>query len=482
MENGQTGHKEFIYEKVAGEIAHLIEAGTFKPGDRIPSVRQLSGRKKVSVTTVLQAYYLLEDQGLIEARHQSGYYVRPRSHRGLPEPGISSPGSDPSRVSVHELVMMVLRDGQNPDLVQLGVAIPNPALLATKKLNRIMASVARRLGDQSGLYFFPPGCEALRVQIARRSLAVGVDLSPDDVVITSGCFDAVTLCLRAVCRPGDTVAIESPTYYGTLQGVEALGLQVLEIPTHPRDGMSLDALRFAVENTPVNACLVITNFNNPLGSCMPEEKKKELVDLLAGHDIPLIENDVSGEIYFSGQRPGVAKAYDREGLVMLCSSFSKVLSPGYRVGWVVPGRFKQTIELLKFTSTLAAATLPQLAIAQFLASGGYDHHLRHVRRVYAQSVAAMSQAVRHYFPPGTRVTRPAGGYVLWIELPPQVDSLELYKKALQAGITLAPGPIFSARQQYRNFIRLNAAYWSETAQNAIKQLGELIAQLTHPAR
>jgi DNA-binding transcriptional MocR family regulator len=469
--------RTYRYEQVAASIVHLIESGTFRVGDRIPSVRQLSRQQAVSVTTVLQAYYLLEAQGWIETRPRSGFFVRSPLPIALPEPDISSPEPDPTQVSVWELVLMVLRDTLNPGLVQLGAAHPNPALTATSKLNRLLASIARSMGDDSGLYDLPPGCEPLRIQIARRAVASGCHLAPGDIVTTSGCSEAISLCLRAVCRPGDTVALESPICFDALQCLEVMGLQALEIPTHPRDGIDLEALRFAIEHNPVQACLVISNFNNPLGSCIPDGNKRALVHLLADHDIPLIENNIFGEIYFTEQRPTVAKAYDRKGLVMLCSSFSKDLCPGYRVGWVAPGRFRPNVEWLKYTSTLATPTLPQLAIAQFLASGGYDYHLRRIRRAYERNLSSLSNAVRRSFPQGTRVTRPAGGFLLWIQLPDAVDSLELYKLALKAGIALTPGHIFSATDRYHDFIRLNAANWSSAAERAIERLGDLVTEL-----
>jgi DNA-binding transcriptional MocR family regulator len=283
--------------------------------------------------------------------------------------------------------------------------------------------------------------------------------------------------LHAVCRPGDIVAIESPMYFGILQILEVHGLQALEIPTHPRDGISLEALRFAVEHTPVRAVLVVSNFSNPLGSCIPDEHKKELVDLLTRYDIPLIENDVSGEIYFGDRRPSVAKAYDHKGLVMLCSSFSKDISPGYRVGWVAPGRYKAEVDWLKFTNSIAAPTLLQMAVAEFVSNGGYDHHLRRIRREYARNMGFLAQAVTRYFPAGTRFTRPAGGFVMWVQLPETVDSLELYKLALKGNITITPGYVFSATQQFSNFIRLNAADWSYETERAIERLGDMITEL-----
>jgi DNA-binding transcriptional MocR family regulator len=435
------------------------------------------------VSTVLQAYYLLEARGWLEARPQSGFYVRAPLPTALPEPEISSPAPDPSEVTVRDLVLMVvLRDALDPNLVQLGAAHPNPALTATKKLNRIYAALARELGDRAGLYDYPPGCEELRVQIAQRAVVSGCNLAPGDIITTNGCSEAISLCLRAVCRRGDTVAIESPISFDALQTLEVLGLQALEIPTHPRDGISLDALRFAVDNTPVRACLVISNFNNPLGSRIPNDKKRELVELLARKEIPLIENNIFGEVYFGDQRPKVAKAYDRQGLVMLCSSFSKDLCPAYRVGWVVPGRFKEQVQWLKYTSSLATATLPQLTIAQFMDSGGFDHHLRQIRRLHAGHVASMSQAVRRSFPKGVRVTRPAGGFLLWVQLPESVDSLELYKRALRAGIATTPGYLFSAKDRYRNFMRLNAANWSEDAERAVHRLGAMVGELAQGGR
>ncbi len=476
MIRNQSGNSVFLYDQVADELAELVRQGTFRPGERLPSVRQLSRQRKISITTVLQAYMRLEDQGLIESRPQSGYYVRSRLPHQLPEPEMSAPIQDPTLVSMQELVMMVLKDSTNPDLIQLGAAIPNTELMIPTKLNRIMASLSRQVGDQYNYYDMPPGNEALRIQIAQHAVGIGCNLTQADVVTTSGCLEAFTLSLRAVCKPGDTVAIESPMYFGVLQILESLSLRALEIPTHPRDGISLSALRFAIDHNPIQACLVLSNFNNPLGSCIPDENKQELVQLLAQHDIPLIEGDVCGELYFSGVRPSVCKTYDRKGLVLLCSSFSKDLVPGYRVGWVVPGRFKATIEWLKYTTNVATATLPQVAIAKFLESGGYEHHLRSIRRLYAGFVSQLSQAVMRYFPEGTRVTRPNGGIVLWVQLPDYADSLELYKQALQAGITLAPGYMFSATAQYRNFIRLNAAWWSFDADRAMRRLGELVAE------
>lgn len=465
--------KVSLYEKVAGDISLMIRQGAFRPGERIPSVRELSRHRKISITTVMEAYRLLEDQGVIEGRPQSGYYVLSSASSRLAEPTISKPSKRPTRVSINELVMMVLGDTKNPDLVQLGAAIPNPDLLPVNKINRILSSILRRHPVQSISYACTPGIKALQVQIARRALTAGCTLTPDDIIVTAGCQEAVMLALRAICRPGDTVAIESPTYYMFLQAIEILGLKALEIPTHPREGVCLNTLRYAIEHNPIRTCLFMPNFHNPLGSSMPDERKKELVEMLSEHDIPLIEDDIYGDLSFSYQRPKVAKAYDKAGNVILCSSFSKTIAPGYRVGYIAPGKFRDEIQRLKYISNFATATPTQLAIADFLANGGYDHQLRKTRREYAKNASLMAEAVGKHFPAGTKATRPSGGHVLWVELPKEVDALELYERAIKAGIAIAPGPIFSAQPKYRHFIRLNAANWSETVKNAVATLGRL---------
>ena len=468
-----------LYEAVAGHITGLIEQGTFRPGDRIPSIRGLSRQKKVSITTVMEAYRLLEDRELIEARPQSGYYVRRLYQPTLFEPKPTKPEKSPTTVGVDELVRMVIRDSRNRNLVPLGAAVPNPENLPVGKLNRILASVVRQKGAQSISYEMSNGFDGLRVQIARRLLSSGCSLNPQEVLITSGCQEAVTLSLMAVCRPGDTVAIESPTYFNHLQTLEVLRLKAIEIPTHPRFGISLEALATVLKKNRIQACLFIPNFSNPLGSLMPDERKQELAKMLAQNDLPLIEDDIYGDLCFSPERPRVVKAFDKKGLVLLCSSFSKTLAPGYRIGWVTPGRFQTEIERLKMACTIATATAPQMAIAEFLVNGGYDHHLRKIRRIYMRQIWLMTQAVGKFFPTGTKVTRPAGGFVLWVELPEYVNARKLYEASLKAGITIAPGPIFSIRQGYPNHIRLNSAFWSDKIEKALATLGGLAEMMKH---
>ena len=381
-------------------------------------------------------------------------------------------------MSVNDLVMDVLKATHAPALVGFGAAMPSPQLLPTQQLHRTMASVARRHALLCNSCDIPPGNLNLRTQVARRAMESGCTLSPEEIVTTCGCQEALNLCLRAVARPGDTIAIESPTYYGILQIIEALGMKACEIPTHPREGVCLDELIKRLNCCRIRACIFSLNYSNPLGSCMPDEKKAQLVRILAERGVPLIEDDLYGNLPHSPHRPKTAKAFDKHGLVLLCDSFTKTLAPGMRVGWTAPGRFKTQVEHLKFISSIGTPTLLQMTIAEFLANGGYDHHLRKLRRFYGEQVPRVTQAITKYFPEDTKVTRPAGGYVLWVELPPRVDSLELFRRALAERISIAPGPIFSPKQKFQNFIRLSCgAPWTEAMDQALLKLGQLIARM-----
>ncbi|MGO8999674.1 MAG: PLP-dependent aminotransferase family protein [Polyangiaceae bacterium] len=478
LANQATTDAAYLYEDLASHLAGLVAKGTLRPGDRLPSVRQLSLQRSVSVSTVLQAYLLLENRGVVETRPQSGHYVR--VPRGAPvlEPRPPRLSSQATRVTVSDLVARVYGAARDPKIVPLGAATLSPLLLPTEKLNRTMSAVAREAGGAGVAYDVPPGCLALRKQIAKRAADWGVALRPDDIVTTVGAMEALHLCLRAVARAGDTIAIESPGYYGLLQLVEGLGMRALEIPANPGTGLDLDILEQALKRHRVKACLAVTNFSNPVGALMPDASKRALVEMLGRRDIPLIEDDIYGDLYFGDVRPRPAKAFDEEGLVLLCSSFSKTIAPGYRVGYVAAGRFRERVERLKFAQTVATATLPQMAVADFLANGGYERHLRRLRRNLESQVARVSASIAERFPTGTRISRPSGGFVLWIELPAGKSALELHARALDEGISIAPGPIFSAKQRFLNCFRVSCGFpWSDVLDRSIGTLGRIANEI-----
>ncbi len=465
-----------LYEQVADRMESLIAEGTLQPGDRMPSVRKLHKQLSVSISTVLEAYRLLEDRGLILARPQSGYYVRQSALEVPAEPMLSMPPEDVRRVD-NSLAFRLMRAIRDPDTIQLGAAVPAMELLPLNALNRLMSQVIRQDPVLAHSYDIPPGCEPLRHEIARRLLDAGCSVSPDQVVTTNGTFEGVYLALQAITKPGDTIAIESPAYYGMLEALEVLHLNALELPTHPRDGISLEHLETALHRKQVQACALVSNFSNPLGGCMDDAKKKALAELLAQYDTPLIEDDIYGDLHFGPDRPKAIKAFDRHDLIIYCSSYSKTLSPGLRVGWTVAGRYQARIEQMKWVMNQTTAIIPQLTLAAFLSNGGYDRHLRHLRRAYQDQMAKMRQAICNYFPEETKVTRPNGGHVLWVELPPPADAVVLYEKALEHRISIAPGIIFSPSQSYRNCFRLNCSKpWSAEIEQAMVTLGQLTTQ------
>jgi DNA-binding transcriptional MocR family regulator len=473
-----------LYDQLAGELLGQIQTGVFRPGDRLPSVRQLSRQKTLSITTVRQAYQTLEDRGWIEVRPQSGYYVRwrPQETAGLaaPHEDGTAPQSvrlEAQAVRLEDLARRVRDDASLGSLVQFGAAVPAPDLIPGGRLNHLLARIVRSGRVPPHLLGTAQGSRELRVQAARRAFLSGCTLTPEELLITNGCTEALFLALSAVCRPGDLVAIESPTYFGVLQVLEALDLRVLEIPCSPTDGLDLAALRAALAAYPLRAVIAVTNFSNPLGACMPEANKRALVDLLAERQIPLIEDDLYGDLHFTPRRPVVARSFDTQGGVILCSSYSKSLTPGFRVGWIAPGRWAEKIERLKAALNLFSPLPPQLAIAEFLESGGFEQMLRRMRRVYALKIEKMADAVLRAFPQGTRVSTPQGGYVLWVQLPEAVDSLALYRRALEQGITFAPGYLFAPNDRYRNYIRLNAAMLSTETEWAVRRLGDLTNQI-----
>ena len=467
------------YEALADRLRADIRAGVYPPGQRLPSVRRIAQQQQLSIATCISAYRKLEAQGWLEARPQSGFFARtpealpPRAHQTCDDEA-------PGEVTMSERVAQLMRASHRDDLLVFSTAIPHADFLPVKDVRTSLARALRHDDAGSARYGEFVGEEALRVQIARRAVGSGCQIHPDDIVITTGCQEALTLALRATTQPGDIVAIESPAFFGTLQLIESLGLKALEIPTDPQTGISPDALELALERWPVKACLACTSFSNPSGASMPDAHKRRLVQMLSARGVALIEDDIYGELAHDGERPRVAKAWDRHGLVLLCSSFSKTIAPGLRIGWIVAGRWRREVEQLKYGSTMATALLPQRALADYLATGRWERHLARVRRQYAEQMARMQTAIARHFPTGTRCTRPAGGFILWLELPEHVDALQLQSQALAAGISISPGPMFSPQSKYRNCVRLMCAVrWDARVDAALATLGALASGPTN---
>jgi DNA-binding transcriptional MocR family regulator len=474
--------ESLLYERVARLVEGQIATGALRTHDRIPSVRAMSRTARVSVSTVVQAYMHLENVGLIEARPQSGFYVRPtdRPVTAQPRPKITRSRRP---MSVAAEVLDTCREASmRTDIVPLNVAFTSPTLYPNQRLNNLIREVLRQHPHHAGELIAPPGDAELRRQIAKRMATAGAPTDPDHIVITGGAMDAVTLTLQTLCQPGDTVMVESPTYFGLLQAIEHLRLKVVEVPNHPGSGIDVDAVRALVKSTRLATAVLMPNFNNPTGALTSDDAKRAIVAALSTHDVPIIEDDIYGDLYYGSSRPTSMRAFDETGLVISCGSVSKTIALSYRIGWAISPQFHADLARAKFYSSVASPTLQQRVLARYYASGGYDRYLRRMRGMLAANAQKFSDAVIRHFPAGTRVGQPAGGMVIWVELPGNVDGTELFGSALASRIGIAPGIVFSAKADYRNYIRLNCGLpWTQTLDRAIEKLGRLVNGMARAA-
>ncbi|MCU0786849.1 MAG: PLP-dependent aminotransferase family protein [Verrucomicrobia bacterium] len=468
-----------LYRRLADEIAASIERGALRVGERVPSIREICAARGVSPTTALQAYSELESSGWIQARPRSGYYVRSRLEGGLQLPGGRPVRSKRARTLEQMDSFEALLEAQrHPDILPLGAATPGPELYPYERLNRIIAAQSRRAGKRLMGYESASGCIELRTEIARRCLAAGVQADPEEITVTIGCTEALQLCLRATTAPGDTVVVESPTYYGVLQIIQELGLRALEVPSSCTSGLDLEAFEEALNNHPVKAAFVQPNYQNPHGGQMSEEKKQRLARLASDYRVPVLEDDIFSDLTWRGApRPTTAKGHDTDGWVLLCSSYSKAIAPGLRVGWTLPGRFAERVRKIKQASTGSNPGITELATRDFLRNGGYDRHLRSAGELFRAQVDRMREAVLASFPSDVCLSRPSGGYLLWVQVHHSVDALELAQAALHEKISIAPGPMFSASGGFKSYFRLNCGTaWSPAIERGIAVLGRMVRE------
>ncbi|WP_419778408.1 PLP-dependent aminotransferase family protein [Maridesulfovibrio sp.] len=475
--NLDSSENQYRYKKVEQELSKHIEAGDLVPGDKLPSLRQMSKTLKVSISTVSHAYEELEKRGLIESRPRSGYYVR-SEFRTIPTPQIKTTQKlEPHLATKNKLIRTALETVGNKELLPLGVVCPSNDLLPTRQLAKIMNSVIRENPLDTAGYEMIPGNLDLRRQIAFRSVDCGSNATADELIITTGAMEALYISLRTLTRPGDLVLIQSPSYYCFLQLVENLGLRAIEIPSCPTKGINPDRVDDITRTFDIKACIFSPNFNNPDGGLTSDARKKEIVKILAERKIPLVEDDVYGEIYFGESRPRTFKSYDREGGVLLCSSFSKTIAPGYRVGWLAPGRYLEKALEIKATTNVSCVAATQMAIARYLRETLYDRHLKKLRAAMKDQMQKMRTEIGLSFPEGTKVTNPKGGSVLWVELPEEKDGVDLFFKAREEGIGIVPGTVFSPQDIFSNYIRLSSgSLWSAEIQAGVRRLGELAAE------
>ena len=475
----QTSHKmpEFLYLKLAEEVEGKIQTGNYRAGEKLPSLRNLHARTGLSISTVYQAYMELEKKGIVEAKDKSGFFVKPPMGSLLPLPRFRKHPVKPRSPSVNIMAESIYSAISESDMLPLGAALPSPAILPVKQLTNSSRAVAGEYLENGGIGYGPlTGVPELSRQIRNRAIGYIGDIDEEEIIVTNGCMEAIDLCLRSVAGPGDTIVVESPSFVCYLQLIEDLNLMVLEAPTDPDQGIDLESLFKMVEQHNVKACLLNPNFQNPLGYEMPRDRKKRLVEFLSEREIPLIEDDIYGDLYFGKSRPGTFKSFDQKGLVLYCSSFSKSLAPELRIGWTIPGRFIDKVKRLKFNTSIATSKLNQLIIADFLKNGHYERHLRKFRNALQNQVSNTIMAIIRHFPADTRISAPKGGFILWIELGRQVDGIDLFHNAKDKNIFILPGVLSSSCGQYKNCIRISCGYpWNDTMEEGIKTLGKLIS-------
>jgi DNA-binding transcriptional MocR family regulator len=469
----------YLYCQVIDLITDNIDTGTLRCGDRLPSLRKMSQSAGVSIPTVRQAYIELERQRRIESRPQSGFYVRPPVGNDIVAPAPSSRGK-PVCLDCRSLMERVYDGINNPELVPLGIANPCMAKPAAKSLHRAMKRVMARAEERSLGYSSTLGEPALRRQIAYHYLdTIGVQVEPDHIAITNGGQEALLLALQSVASPGDIIAVETPTYHGLLELIDSLGMLAIEVETCPEEGVTLGELRRTLEQHDVRACIFSTTLGNPLGVTMPEHDRRKMVEILEEFDTVLIEDDVYGDLRFDGVRPIPAQFLKHSDRIITCGSFSKTAAPGYRIGWVVTERYIDDIARFKRAFSCSSGLLQQLTLADFLASGDYARHLKALRPILKRNADRMSALVAEHFPASTRTSRPVGASVIWLEMPANVDAIQLFDEAMAAGISIAPGQIFSPSNRYSNFLRLSYGHpWSGKTEHAMRWLGQRVKELS----
>jgi DNA-binding transcriptional MocR family regulator len=475
------------YRQLADHYLQAIQAGSLRPGDRLPSLRQLMQQHDVSLSTALQLCRTLESEGWAEARERSGYFVR-RPWR-LRTPPLDEPVAgrvpDPAQfLGIHAKVStFVTQRRYNEIRLDLAAARGAPALYPGEALR---AAAVRALRQQPDLLTRAAPSRALtplREAAAQRALRVGMVLAPQDILPTNGCIEALNLALRAVAQPGDTVAVESPTFYGLLQVLESLGMRALEIPTSPQTGLSIDALELAIQAYgAIKAVVVVPHLQNPLGSVMPDVHKAQLVALCARHDIALIEDDTYSELLDVATPPRALKSFDQTDGVIHCASLHKILAPGMRLGWVHAGRWHARVEMLKYTQTRSNEELAQWAAGSYMQTGAYDRHLRQLRDKLRAQRERTADAIAQHFPAGTRINLPPGGLQLWVALPEGLHSATVFDAALREHILVAPGAMFSNTARFDHYLRINCGWpWSDALEAGLRQLGQIVTRVRDAA-
>ncbi len=458
-----------LYLQLAQRLSQHIAQGTFAPGEQFPSVRQLMKTHQISMSTAVQVCHTLEDWGLLHARPRSGYYINAAPRASLPrvaESAFARTTHADSFTGLHTTIAMWLdRLEAKAPRINFMTGVGAPDLYPSAALQRNAASVLRQHPEVLTTMARRYGHPELRAALAKRAASRGMHLRADQITITHGAMEAVTLALRALCQPGDTVAVESPSFYGALQAISALGLRTLELPTSPSTGLSVEALAMALDapKPPIRALLCMPTLHNPLGCTMPEANKRAVLQLCSEHGVPIIEDDIYADMGTAAAHTQPIKAYDVDDQVIHCASLNKSLAPGMRIGWMSAGRWQARVEMLKYSQSRFPEELGQMVLARFLASKSHDRYLRRLQHELRDRRQWLADCVGRHFGDAAKLNMPDGGLFLWLELPPGVSAMQLGLDALSHGIHIAPGPLFSGQPRMDRFVRLSAGIPSREA-------------------
>lgn len=459
-------------EQLAHSLKLLIENGTWKAHEKLPSLRQQVEQSGLSLITVMNAYQELEAQGLIYSKEKSGYFVVEQSSDHPTTLHVIN-----ETVEINSVVFKYLKSTQSEHIIPLGSAFPNSQLLYSAKLIQTLGQLARQRRSYEQTPSLPPGNYQLRKIIAQKYAMQGIPTDPSDIVITSGGLDALNLSLQALTQAGDYILLQQTIFYGAWQAAERLGLKVITIPEHPEHGIDLEAFEHAILKYPIKVCLMMLNGQNPIGFTVSDEIKLKLAKLLNQYQIYLIEDDVYEELYYDQKKPLSMKYFDQQNWVLHCSSFSKTLGAGFRIGWVYAGKFSEHIQHTQLMSTLSVNSFIQNALVEYLSHRHYEKHLKTLRSTLQRYKKQYFNYLKTHLPEQCHVNYYPSGYFLWIELPEQVDSNEIYQHMLEHSVSVAPSSLFNISNQQNHFIRMNCSFeMNEKIQNALNQLIHIIGK------
>ena len=466
------GLSVLLYKKIAQMLQDKINRGEYLGGEKLPSVRDIGRAHDVSITTAQLAYRELERVQLIYAVPKSGYFVIPEK-TNAPLPKVANYIQKPVQIAQWNPTMGFLRVSETRGVTSLSCAVPNIEDKSLEPLWQEMGMIARRKNSLTLEYDSLQGLEALREQIHIISDDRQL-FTPDDVVTTTSGHQSLAIALQACTQGNDVVAVESPAFPGLLQTLYGLGRKIIEIPTDPETGINLDRLEEAFECWKVKAVVVTPTCNNPMGCIMPESHKKRLLEIAIKFNGTVIENDCLAGLAYEYPRPSTIQSLDSDGHVILCSSFSKTVAPGTRTGWIIPGKYKEKVMHLKYLSHCSGEIFMQQVMANFLKEGHYFLHLRRMRQHYSELQCQYKELVESHFPAHTRISRPQGGFSLWVEHLP-VDNRKLLDILHRNKVTVLTGEHFSTSECFANHLRINYALpLIARRRNAIKILGETL--------